>query len=80
MMMKFSHSENDNNEKVFEDIIRIPSNQFFEGYSSMIFCLGGPKSGKTYTVAGKMNNSNQYFHEPGILTYLMRGLFSKYKH
>ena len=56
------HSPKDNNDKVFEDVIRIPTNQLFEGYSSMIFFLGGPKSGKTYTVAGKMHQSNKYFN------------------
>lgn len=56
-LSKLRHFPNDSNEKIFEDIIRVPSNQLFEGYSSMIFCLGGPKSGKTFTVAGKINSS-----------------------
>ena len=57
----------------------MPTNLLIEGLSSVVLCIGSPNSGKTYTLAGKLGY-NYEFSEPGIMIYLMRRLFSKFKH
>lgn len=51
-----------------------------EGFSSVVFCLGSPNSGKTYSLAGKTIHLYEIEAEPGIIIYMMRRLFSKFKH
>ena len=52
---RYLHS--DQNEKLFENILRVPTNLMIDGFSSVVLCLGGPNSGKTYTLAGKLGYS-----------------------
>lgn len=79
-MIPFRYSPSDNNEKLFESMLRSPSNLLLEGFSSMLFFLGGPSSGKTYSLAGKNYPNNEEKSDPGIMIYMMRRLFSKFKH
>ncbi len=57
MIKIYRYPHTDNNEKLFENVLRIPENLMLEGFSSMIFCLGSPNPGKTYSLAGKIMHS-----------------------
>lgn len=47
----------------------------------MLFFLGCPNSGKTFSLAGKTSKKSEEEEEnPGIMIYMMRRLFSKFKH